>query len=167
MTTHEEEKWRSYHSTVLELEGESPLRVDLRRPDAAALDTRLRALGLEPPVAILTAENPFGANADDAPTAAQEARQEARNDHRHEQLLAELREAGLPHARVDGMAPDGDYRERCVAVPLGRDAARIFARRLGQLAFFWFDGARVWLEPGVADHAPEPLPFVDGRGAAG
>lgn len=158
MTEHETEKWQSYHATVLELEGDPPLRVDLRHPDARAMEARLRALGLTPPVAILTAENPFGANAEDAPTESQEARQAVRNDHRHEQLLAELRAAGLPHARVDGMAPDGDYRERCVAVPLGREAARAFARRLGQLAFFWFADGQVWLEPGLADRAPEPLP---------
>ncbi len=66
MTMHEEslpadartdEKWGAYHGTVLEFGGDEPLRVDLRRPDLPALASRLRALGLEPPVAILTAEN--------------------------------------------------------------------------------------------------------------
>ena len=155
-----DEKWRAYYHTVLELvDDEHPcLRIDLRRPDVGALATRLAALGLEPPVAIMTAENPLGANAEDAPTERQEQRQEVRNDDRHEALLAELREAGLPFARVDGVAPDGEYRERCVALPLAREDARALARRLGQLAFFWFDGRRVSLEPGVADHAPEVLP---------
>jgi hypothetical protein len=153
-------KWDAYHGTVLEFVDDERgcLRVDLRRPDERAIAQRLAALGLEPPVAIMTAENPRGANAEDAPTARQEARQEVRNDDRHATLLAELREAGLPFARVDGVAPDGEYRERCVAVPLGRQEGRALARRLGQLAFFWFDGTRVWLEPGVADHEPEVLP---------
>ena len=157
-----DEKWQAYHGTVLELaDDERPcLRIDLRKPDVRALAERLAALGLEPPVAILTAENPFGANAEDAPSARQEARQEVRNDDRHETLLAELREAGVPFTRVDGVAPDGDYRERCVALPLGREDGRALARRLGQLAFFWFDGRRIWLQPGVADHEPEVLPVA-------
>lgn len=155
-----DEKWDAYHGTVLEFADDEHgrLRIDLRRPDVRALAERLAALGVGPPAAILTAENPRGANAEDAPTPRQEARQEVRNDDRHETLLEELREAGLPFARVDGVAPDGEYRERCVALPLGRAEGRVLARRLGQLAFFWFDGTRVWLEPGVADHEPEVLP---------
>jgi len=157
-----EEKWRAYHHTVLELaDDERPcLRIDLRHPDPEALGARLAALGLTPLVATLTAENPFGANAEDAATERQEARQEARNDDGHATLLAELREAGVPFARVDGVAPDGEYRERCVAVPLGRGEGRALARRFGQLAFFWFDGLQIWLEPGVADHAAEVLPVA-------
>ena len=155
-----DEKWNAYHGTVLEFVDDERgcLRVDLRRPDARAIAARLAALGLEPPVAIMTAENPRGANAEDAPTPRQEARQQVRNADRHETLLDELRSAGMPFARVDGVAPDGDYRERCVAVPLGREEGRALARRLGQLAFFWFDGTRMWLEPGIADHEPEVLP---------
>jgi hypothetical protein len=155
-----DQKWQAYHGTVLELvDDERPcLRIDLRKPDIPALAERLAALGLAPPVAIMTAENPHGANAEDAPSERQEARQEVRNDGRHETLLAELREVGMPFARVDGVAPDGEYRERCVALPLGREQGRSLARRLGQLAFFWFDGERVWLEPGVADHEREVLP---------
>lgn len=155
-----EHKWNAYRDTVLELtDDERPtLRIDLRRPDVDALAARLRALGVEPPVAVMTAENPWGANAEDAPSESQEQRQAVRNDDRHEHLLAELRELGVPVARVDGVAPDGDYRERCVAVPLDLEAARALARRLQQLAFFWFDGERVWLEPGIADHPREPLP---------
>jgi hypothetical protein len=157
-----DEKWDAYHGTVLEFAAdERPcLRIDLRHPDTRALADRLAALHLAPPVAIMTAENPQGANAEDAPTERQEARQAARNDDRHEALLAELREAGMPFARVDGVAPDGEYRERCVALPLGRDEGRALARRLGQLAFFWFDGRQVWLEPGLADHAREVLPVA-------
>lgn len=155
-------KWEAYHDTVLELHGAAAggelLRIDLRRPDLGALGERLRALGLAPPVAILTAENPHGANAEDAPGDRAEARATVRNDHRHDTLLAELREAGLPYARVDGVAPDGSYRERCVAVPLPAEAARALARRLRQLAFFWWDGARLWLEPGIADREREALP---------
>lgn len=166
-----DEKWDAYHGTVLELADlaaadpadapEPRLRIDLRRPDVDALRARLEAFGLPLPVAILTSENPMGANAEDAPSERQAERQQTRNDHRHEQLLAELRESGLPFARVDGVAPDGDYRERCIAVPLERVPARKLARRLGQLAFFWFDGQQVWLEPGLADHEHELLPRTE------
>lgn len=154
-------KWDAYHDTVLEIpgaDGAAPLRVDLRCPDVPALIDRLRAAGVTPPVAILTAENPFGENAEDEPGPQAERRAAARNDQRHEALLAELREAGLPFARVDGVAPDGSYRERCVAVPLPHDAARTLARRLRQLAFFCVERDGVWLAPGLADREPERLP---------
>lgn len=159
----DDEKWRAYHGTVLEAGGDPPMKVDLRRCDPAALDALaawLRAADVAPPVAILTAENPHGRNAEDAPTPEQEEQREARNDERHARLLAGLGEAAVPWTRIDGMAPDGDYRERCVAVRMDREAAAALARRLGQLAFFWFDGRRMWLEPGLADRPREPLPVA-------
>lgn len=159
---HQDAKWAAYRCTVLELPGERPLRVDLRRPLPAGLGARFEAAGVAPPVAILTAENPGGENSEDAPTERQEARAEERNAHRMATLLEELRAAGLPHARVDGVSPDGDYREHCVAVPLGREEGRALARRLRQLAFFWFDGREIWLEPGLADRAPERLARANG-----
>lgn len=157
-----EEKWNAYHDTVLVFvdPARPVLRIDLRRPDLEALADRLLALGLAPPVAILTAENPCGANAEDAGTERQEEDREARNDRLHTRLVTELRRMGIAFARVDGVSPDGEYRERCVAIPLALEVARALAQRFDQLAFFWFDGWRLWLQPGIADHAPEVLPVA-------
>ena len=154
-----DEKWNAYHDTVLEFVDElrPPLRVDLRRPDLDALGVRLQELGLAIPVAILTAENPCGRNAEDAPTDRAEQAREERNEALHARLTTELRRMGIAFARVDGVAPEGDYRERCVAIPLALDVARALAQRFDQLAFFWFDGRHLRLEPGVADHAPEVI----------
>ena len=155
-----DEKWNAYHDTVLEFvdDARPPLRIDLRRPDIDALADRLDELGLAPPVAILTAENPCGTNAEDAPDEGREEAREARNDELHARLVTELGRMGIAFARIDGVSPDGDYRERCVAIPLALDAARALARRFEQLAFFWFDAGRLWLEPGVASHPRESLP---------
>ena len=154
-----DEKWDAYHDTVLEFVDDvrPPLRVDLRRPDFEALADRLHALGIATPVAILTAENPCGTNAEDAPSPGQEERRAARNDALHQRLTAELRRLGIVFARVDGVSPDGAYRERCVAVSLAREVAAALARRFDQLAFFWYDGRAIWLEPGVARHDRERL----------
>lgn len=154
-----DEKWDAYHSTVLEFVDElrPPLRIDLRRPALDALADRLHELGLALPVAILTAENPCGRNAGDAPSEEAEEGREARNDRLHERLVTELRRMGIAFARIDGVAPDGDYRERCVAISLARDVARALAQRFEQLAFFFWDGRHLSLEPGVAGHEPEVL----------
>jgi len=161
-----QEKWAAYRGTVLELPGtpagERALRVDLREPVAPALAERLAAHGIAPPVAIFTAENPHGENADDERNARAAARGDATNLARTVTLVEALRETGRPTVRIDGMAPDGSYRERCVAVPMSREDAAALARRLAQLAFFWFDGERVWLVPGLADQEAEPLPAAPG-----
>ena len=159
------EKWAAYRSTVLELPadpgGGDALRVDLRRPIPGALRARLEALGIASPVAIFTAENPHGQNAEDEASPRVAARGDTANLERTVTLVETLRATGRPTVRVDGMAPDGSYRERCVAVSMTRDEAREIARRLEQLAFFWFDGARMWLVPGLADEAMEELPHGD------
>lgn len=154
--TDEAAKYDAYESTVLELAPGT--RIDLRKPvEHAQLDALKRA-GLAEPFAVLTAENPRGANAEDAPTETDEARREAANDRRHALLLDSLRESGVPFVRVDGVAPDGSYRERCVAITGSRESATELAERLGQLALFWFDGAAFWLLPAEADEEPRRLP---------
>lgn len=156
------EKWAAYRGTVLELPGTPAgapaLRIDLRERVPPALAERLRAHGMAPPVAIFTAENPGGEHAEDEGNARAAAREDATNLTRTVTLVEALRETGLPTVRIDGMAPDGSYRERCVGVPMSREDAAGLARRLAQLAFFWFDGERVWLVPGLADQEAEPLP---------
>ena len=154
--TDETAKYDAYTSTVLELADGA--RIDLRRPVGASELDALQRAGLRGAFAIMTAENPGGANEEDAPTAAAADQREAANDARHTAFLSALDDADVPYVRVDGTAPDRDYRERCVAVSLPRPQATALAERLGQLALFWFDGARFWLMPAEADEEPRRLP---------
>ena len=87
-----------------------------------------------------------------------ESEGEEGRDRLHTRLVTELRRMGIAYARIDGVAPDGEYRERCIAIPLALDVARALAQRFDQLAFYWFDGRHLWLQPGVAERAPESLP---------
>lgn len=152
------DKWAQYPCTVLEFAPPDRLRIDLRRPLGAPERATLAALGLDRPFAVLTAENPCGENAEDKPSAAQEEATERRNAARQADLEAELRRSGVEFQRCDGVAPDGDYRERGVAVVLPREQAVMLARRLGQLAIFWFDGRAFSLVGAVARKPAEKLP---------
>lgn len=153
-----DEKWAQYPSTILEFAPPDRLRIDLRKPLGAPERATLAALGLDRPFAVLTAENPFGENAEDEPTAAQEAETERKNAARRAELEAELRKSTVTFQPCDGVAADGDYREHGVAVVLPRDQAVMLARRFGQLAIFWFDGRAFMLIGAVARKAPEKLP---------
>ena len=152
------EKLDDYRATILEFQGPPPFRVDLRRPVSASQRAALARVGLVEPFAVLTAENPCGEHADDAPTAAVADAQEARNQRRTARLLDHLERVGAPAVRVDGVAPGGDHRERCVATPADRAAGVTLAKRFEQIALFWFDGRRFWLLPAEADGEPSALP---------
>jgi hypothetical protein len=158
MSEHADEKWGAYADTVLEFLGPPVLRIDLRDPVRDEGRAALAALGLERPFAVFTAENPDGANAEDAPAPAVEERKARENERRQSALERALVEAAIPFALVDGVAPDGSYREHCVAAVMPREAAAALAERLRQLALFWWDGGSFWLLPGKADEEPERLP---------
>lgn len=158
MTRRAREKWTEYGETVLRFHDPDGFDLDLRRPVDAAARQALALIGLDVPFAVFTAENPEGANAEDAPTGAEQDRRERRNVDRRSRLETELRSRELPHRHLDGVTPDGDYREHCVAVPLPREQAVELARRFDQLALFWFDGSRFWLIPVDAREQPAPLP---------
>jgi hypothetical protein len=151
-------KYDAYTQTVLEFPGVPGARLDLRTELDDSGRATLRSVGLEQPFAILTAENPHGRNEEDAPSRDEEDAREADNDRRLAALVARLGAEQVPFVRIDGVAPDGSYRERCVAVLLPREEAVALAGRLAQLALFWFDGAAFWLLPAVADAAPRRLP---------
>jgi hypothetical protein len=153
-----EEKWAQYPCTILEFATPDRLRIDLREPLGATERATLAALGLDRPFAVLTAENPLGENAEDKPTATQEAATERRNASRRAELEAELRKSGVAFQPCDGVAPDGEYREQGVAVVLPREQAVMLARRFGQLAIFWFDGRNFSLVGAVARNPSEKLP---------
>ena len=151
-------KWSAYACTILEFHGPPRLRIDLREQLSDDHRRQLRQLGLDGAFAVLTAENPRGTNPEDAPTGTAAERREERNEERVTALDRGLERAGVPFAPVDGVAPDGDYRERCVAAMLSRDEAVGLAKRLEQLALFWYDGRTFWLPPAKVDERPEPLP---------
>jgi hypothetical protein len=153
-----DEKWARYPQTVLEFAPPDRLRIDLRQPLGAPERAILKTLGLDRPFAVITAENPMGQNAEDKPTAEQEAATERRNAARRAELEAELKKSGAEFQPCDGVAADGDYREHGVAVHLPRDQAVMLARRFGQLAIFWFDGRAFSLVGAVARKPSEKLP---------
>ena len=153
----EDEKYSRYRQTVLEFCGDGP-RIDLRRPVDDAARRALAARGLGDGFAVLTAENPHGMNEEDAPSGMEERARERANDRRAATLMDELKGAGLHYARVDGVAPAGDYRERCVAVAGDRATGTALALQWRQLALFWYDGSTFWLLPAEADQEPQRLP---------
>lgn len=155
------EKWKQYPNTVLEFDGSPALRIDLRQPVTVAARDGLRRLGLTGPFAVLTAENPCGENVEDAPTDRQADAREERNERRTSRLENALVRDGTAFALVDGVSPDGSYREHCLAILLPEADAVELARQLEQLALFWFDGDAFWLLPAEAEQPPTRLPRSD------
>ena len=153
-----DEKWDEYPNTVLEFLVPGNPRVDLRCPVGSAERATLRALGLDRPFAVMTAENPWGENAEDKPTEAAEEAAEHRNAERRRRLEQELRGAGVHFVSCDGVAPDGDYREHGVAALLPRDGAVALATEYKQLAIFWFDGRDFVLVGAIARKPDRRLP---------
>ncbi|HVE77640.1 MAG TPA: DUF3293 domain-containing protein [Gemmatimonadaceae bacterium] len=157
-------KWESYTETILEFfadpDGDAApaVRIDLRADPPAWVPPALAAIGLDEPFGVFTAENPCGENVEDAPSGGEAARRASINAARRDGLEAALGEIGVRWTRVDGVAPDGSYREHCVAAVVRLDAAAELARALDQLALFWFDGRRFWLLPAEAEEPPRPLP---------
>ena len=163
---HEEQdpnaKWGAYGDTILRFEGPPLLTIDLRRRLDSRTREALRPLGLARPFAVLTAENPNGENPEDAPSGRIAEKREERNERRTSRLERELRRSGVEFAPVDGTAPDGSYRERCVAAVMPQGDAVRLARRLDQLALFWYDGSDFWLLPAETEATPERLPREPG-----
>jgi hypothetical protein len=158
VSSSDDEKWSAYANTVLEFAGPPRLSIDLRQPIGDPIRRALARLGLSSSFAVLTAENPRGSNPEDAPTPLAEERREENNEQRVGALDRSLEQSGVAFVPVDGVAPDGSYRERCVAVCLPRNEATELARRLEQLALFWFDGGDFWLMPAALGEDPERLP---------
>jgi hypothetical protein len=106
---------------------------------------------------VLTAENPGGETPEHlgADEVAEHERENIRRTLRLEERLARQ---GIPFRRVEGTAPDGSHRERCVAVAMSRRAAERLAETKEQVALFWYDGARFWLWPARVEAEPRALP---------
>lgn len=142
--------WEHYPHTILEI-GDAQVgravRLDLRREPTEEARGALASLGLPGAFAVLTAANPHGVPLSDA-----------RNRGREARLSGRLSRLGIRHLRADGVSPDGHHRERGVAAPVSQRAALLLARRAGQSAFFWFDGASFWIVPALVREAPLRLP---------
>ena len=148
-----EEGGDAYPETVLAFEG-GP-RIELRWRLDSEERRELAALELGPSFAVLTAEDPGSEDADSADDFAERQRENTRRTLRFEELLTRQ---GLAFRRVDGSAPDGTHRERCVAVAVSREEATRLAAERDQVALFWYDRERFWLWPGQVGAQPEPLP---------
>ena len=152
-----DEKWNAYPETILEFPGPGA-RIDLRRPITDADRRELARRGLDQPFAVITAENPCGLNAEDAASEKQAEIREQRNRKRTADFITSLEREGIRFQPVDGVSPDGEYREHSIAISIDRDRAIQLARQLDQLAIFWFDGRDFWLVAAELARKPEKLP---------
>lgn len=150
------EKLAIYPNTVLEII-DGP-KIDLRKPVRATARKALARIGLAHPFAVITAENPCGEHVDDAETLRSEIKGETRNAMRVRIFEEQLADRHLDFRIVDGVSPDGSYRERGCAIVMPRADAVALARELDQLAIFWYDGERFWLVPVAIEEDPQPLP---------
>lgn len=158
-TSHDvnDKNWNAYPETILEFPGPGA-RIDLRRPVTDAELRELQRRGLNRSFAVITAENPCGLNAEDAASEKQTEIREQKNEKRMNNLIALLERDGVPFQPVDGVSPDGSYREHSLAIVIDHDSAMDLARQLDQLAIFWFDGSDFWLVAAELSRAPEKLP---------
>jgi Protein of unknown function (DUF3293) len=150
-----EESFDTYPETVLAFEG-GP-RIDLRWRPGPEDRGALAALELGPAFAVLTTEDAGGEGAE-AATADEVAERQRENVRRTLRFEEHLARAGVPFRRLDGSAPDGSHRERCVAVALPQEEAARLARERGQVALLWYDGERFWRWPAGAETSPRPPP---------
>ena len=126
--------WEQYIKTRLEIFDDHSLVIDLSRPIPPESLVALRDRGIGPTFAVLTACNPHGVVAS-----------EAANQHFSQLLELEVNDGGWIHVRADGVSPDAQHRERGLAVAMPKADALAFARKYGQSAFYWFDGASMWI----------------------
>lgn len=144
-------RWGSYPETVLTFAGEPELFIDLRVPVSPPVRDALRALGLGEPFGILTAFNPRGV---DHPA--------EENSRRMDELEAELESSGDQFVRVDACSPDKGHCECSVAMKAEMKRVLDIARRYEQIAIFWWDGSKFWIQGAIEDgHLPLP---VEGEG---
>jgi hypothetical protein len=144
-----DERWGAYPETVLIFDGDPQVFIDLREPVPPATRNALTVLGLGEPFSILTAFNPRGQ--DISPE---------ENDRRMKQLEAELTSSDDEFVRVDACSPDKSHCECSVAIKGDMKRALDIARRWEQIAIFWWDGSRFWIQGAITDGHLE-LPVTD------
>ena len=126
--------WEHYATTTLQLLADRSLVVDLTREVPPAALAALVEQGVGPTFGVLTACNPHGRALDDV-----------WNRRLTHLLRIDVASGGRAWVPADGISPDGKHRETGFAVSLPKPDARALACKYGQSAFFWFDGASMWL----------------------
>ena len=149
-------KWQSFGSTLLEFANGA--RIDLRKTLGARERETLQAQGLRDTFAVMTAENPYGESPEESGSAHEARRREEENVEETVTLARILEQRGVPAYPVETVSSDGAWRETCFAFPASVEESRALARDFRQLAFFFWDGDRFWLYPGVMEEAPRALP---------
>jgi hypothetical protein len=139
--------WPRYPETILCFSIEPPLQIDLREIPSANALAQLKTAGLDRPFAVLTAFDPRGRD-----LSADE------NEQRKRDLDRRLTVRGYKFVQVDACSPDRSHCESSVAVVMPQDDAIALARELEQVAIFWFDGTRFWIQGAVLETDPVMLP---------
>lgn len=139
--------WHKYPDTVLHFKTSPAVRIDLRKPVGKDGAAALRAIGLEQPFAVLTAQDPGGRDE----SADINEKLAAKLDRR---LVSE----GARFLHVDACSPDGSHCESSMAVSIDREAATALGRELEQVAIFWYDGERFWIVGALVGGDPVMLP---------
>ena len=123
------------------------LEIDLTEPVPPDAVARLGGQGMGPTLAVLTACDPYGRVMD-----------YLWNERLTQVLWMEVATGGRAWVPADGASRDGTHREAGVAVSMPKSEARLLAVKLGQSAFFWFDGASMWIIGAVVDAPDQRLP---------
>lgn len=139
--------WHRYPDTVLNFRTTPAVRVDLREPIGQESVRAMWGMGLPGAFAVLTAQNPRGADTDSRV-----------NKELAAQLDKTLGSLGATFLHVDACSPDGEHCEDSVAVIMDREAATQLARELEQVAIFWFDGEKFWIVGALVGGDPVMLP---------
>ena len=147
MTPADDPSWEHYADTILELFADRSLELDLTKTVPSGALARLGEQGVRPTFAVLTACNPYGRAMDDQ-----------WNRRLTQALRAEVAMRRLAWVPADGISRDRAHREAGVAVSMPKADARFLASNFGQSAFFWFDGATMWIIGAVVEAPDQRLP---------
>ena len=149
MTPEDDPSWEHYADTILELFADRSLELDLTKPVPSNALARLLEQKVGPTFAVLTACNPYGRAMDDL-----------WNRRLTQVLRVEVATGGRTWVPADGVSRDRTHREAGVAVSMPKADARLLAIKFGQSAFFWFDGAAMWIIGAVVDSQDLQLPLA-------
>lgn len=137
--------WPHYRETVLHFGDPVEWSVPVARLAIEAA-VRLPSLGLDAPFAVVTAFHPYPRRLD-----------AAENLLRHERLRQVIAQLDVHATPCAGSSLDGSHREEGFAIVCTQDEAKALASQFDQAAFYWWDGASLWIEPTHAESRSERL----------